>query len=182
MDDPARRDALEEAEWWCASTAPGQIEHPRDLERLDDWLAATVPGTATTALRDAGRWDWGRDDEALLDGRDWWVRVRCEVSEPAGPWRLEIGGLATLADVWLNDELVCTSDNMFRSHVVQVESVRAVNELVIRCAALTPRLRARHARPRFKSRLIRHQSLRWYRTTLLGRMPGWSRWAAPVGP
>jgi beta-mannosidase len=29
---------------------------------------------------------------------------------------------------------------------------------------------------------VRHQNLRWFRTTLLGRMPGWSATGAPVGP
>lgn len=172
------------AEWFCGSTSPGSVDRPSQLnEGLTEWIPATVPGTAAGALRAAGRWEWGLRDEQLLDGRDWWFR--CTFDAPAGsdgPWDLELDGLATLADVWLNDEHLLTSANMFVSHRVPVEALRSQNELVIRCAALGPVLARRHRRPRWKSRLVRSQSLRWYRTTLLGRMPGWAAWAAPVGP
>ncbi len=56
------------------------------------------------------------------------------------------------------------------------------NELAIRCAALAPHLAARRPRPRWKSAGASHQNLRWFRTTLLGRQPGWAVTPAPVGP
>ena len=177
------RDELAGARWSCASAAPDLATDPAQLSGADlQWRPARVPGTAAAALRDAGAWTWGRDDEALLDGRDWWF-VTTFARPDGGPgWNLKLGGLATLADVWLNGALVCRSANMFVSHTVAVDELRDENELVIRCAALAPVLARRHPRPRFKSRLVRDQALRCYRTTLLGRMPGWSRWAAPVGP
>jgi beta-mannosidase len=177
------RDELAGARWVCASTAPDLAADPAQLSGADlQWRPASVPGTAAAAMRDAGAWSWGRDDEALLDGRDWWF-VTTFARPDGGPgWDLELSGLATLADVWLNDALVCHSENMFVPHTVAVSELRDDNELAIRCAALAPVLARRHPRPRFKSRLVRDQALRCYRTTLLGRMPGWSRWAAPVGP
>src|SRR6202011_1391315 len=33
-----------------------------------------------------------------------------------------------------------------------------------------------------RTRLVSYQGLRWYRTSLLGRMPGWCPPVAPVGP
>ena len=42
--------------------------------------------------------------------------------------------------------------------------------------------RARRPRPRWRAPMVEHQQLRWFRTTLLGRTPGWSPPAAPVGP
>ncbi|MDQ6696898.1 MAG: glycoside hydrolase family 2 protein, partial [Actinomycetota bacterium] len=169
--------------WSCASTEAGEVEDPSGLAKCAlRWWPATVPGTVAGALRASGEWQWGYDDEQLLDGRDWWFRCRFPHPDDGGPWDLELGGMATLADVWLNGEHRCHSENMFRSHRVAVATLRAQNQLVIRCAALSTRLAERHPRPRFKSRLVRHQSLRWYRTSLLGRMPGWSRWGAPVGP
>lgn len=176
-------DALDAARWFCGSTAAGSIAHPGQLDLpAAVWRPASVPGTAAGALRAAGEWDWGTEDEWLLDGRDWWFRCRFEHPGQPGPWELELGGIATMADVWLNDAHRLHSENMFTSHRVAVDALQADNELVIRCAALSPRLAERHRRPRWKSRLVRHQSLRWYRTTLLGRMPGWARWGAPVGP
>jgi beta-mannosidase len=169
--------------WECSSTEPGLLEGPEDLAQAGvDWIAAAVPGTAAAALRDAGLWSPGVEDESLLDDRDWWFRCRFEVGEPGGDWELRLHGLATLADVWCNGVHVLHSENMFRAHAVRIAGVHVVNELVLRCAALGPALRRRHSRPRWKSRLVRSQSLRWYRTSLFGRGPAWSRWAAPVGP
>ena len=56
------------------------------------------------------------------------------------------------------------------------------NELVVRCAALTPRLAERRPRPAWKTRLVANQNLRWFRTAILGRSPSWTLSAAPVGP
>ena len=78
------------------------------------------------------------------------------------------------ADVWLNGRPLLHSENMFVGHRVALDELAAENELVIRCASLEAALARRHGRPRWKSRLVRSQSLRWYRTSLLGRMPGWS--------
>ena len=176
-------DLLAGAAWTCGSTEPDALAGPAELDAAEiDWIDAEVPGTAASALRAAGRWTWGVEDAALLDGRDWWFRCRFEAPAERGAWQLELDGLATLADVWLNGAPVLHSESMFLAARVAVNALEADNELVIRCAALEPVLARRHGRPRWKSRLVRSQSLRWYRTTLLGRMPGWSRWAAPVGP
>lgn len=56
------------------------------------------------------------------------------------------------------------------------------NELYIRFSALDPLLAARRPRPRWRAPMVENQQLRWFRTTLLGRTPGWSPPAAAVGP
>ena len=58
----------------------------------------------------------------------------------------------------------------------------ADNELAMRFAALAPWLADRRPRPRWKTDGATHQNLRWLRTTLLGRQPGWAVTPAPVGP
>jgi beta-mannosidase len=174
---------LAEATWECSPSPPGRFEDPDALAHGSDaWLPASVPGTAAAALRDAGRWSWGIDDEAQLDGQDWWFRCLFEPPDARGPWELELGGLATIADVWLNGVHLLHSENMFVTHVLRVERLEPRNELTLRFAALSPILARRHPRPRWKSLPVRSQSLRWYRTTCQGRLPGFSRWAAPVGP
>jgi beta-mannosidase len=56
------------------------------------------------------------------------------------------------------------------------------NDLVLRFRALDTLLAARRPRPRWRTPMIENQQLRWFRTTLLGRTPGWSPPAPPVGP
>ena len=150
----------------------------------ESWLPATVPGTAAGALRELGRWRWGDDDQDLLDGSDWWYRCRFAVPEgvPRGPWRLELDGLATLADAWLNGEHVLHSENMWVAHRLPVHHLDPRNVLLLRFSALAPLLAQRRPRPRWRSLQLRSQNQRWYRTTLLGRVPGWAACGAPVGP
>jgi beta-mannosidase len=174
---------LESASWECCGVAPGEVEDPKALEALElPWLCATVPGTVVGALRTAGRWSWLDDDQDLLDGQDWWFRAAVDPYEGYGPWYLDVGGLATIADVWVDGEHVLHSENMFLRHRVEVRGDSAPRQIVIRCAALAPVLARRRPRPRWRSQLVRSQNLRWIRTTPLGRIDGWSFSAAPVGP
>lgn len=151
-------------------------------EALDDlaWIPARVPGTAAGALRDA------RLEPGDLDAEDWWFRTTFEAA-PAGAGEevvLCLGGLATLADVFLNGELVLRSESMFATHTIDIgDRLRARNELAIRFRALRPELDAqRRPRARWRTRLVSDNNLRWFRTMLLGRIPSFSRGPAAVGP
>ena len=175
-------DLLAGAAWECAATPPGERAGPDDLAGVDlGWTAATVPGTVASALRDGGLPEPTLDD---LDGRDWWFR--CRFDGPVAPapdgWVLGSGGLATLADVWLNGEHLLRSESMFATHRVSVAAVGGHNELWLRFAALTPVLQQRRPRPRWKYTGLSSQNLRWFRTTLRGRQAGWAEVPAPVGP
>ncbi len=173
---------------------PTRRSSPGDLGSLPlRWIRATVPGTAAGALRDAGM---PEPSSAELDGEDWWFRCRfpsssaVQTSDPAdgsrplapGAWLLELEGLATVADVWLNGVHLVHSEAMFTTRRARVEELKAVNELAIRFSALAPMLATRRPRPRWKTNGASHQNLRWFRTTLLGRQPGWAVTPAPVGP
>lgn len=141
------------------------------------WLKAIVPGTVASALR--AEKQWSQSDARDFDASDWWFR--CRFSAEPGAARLGFDGLATLAEVWLNGERILESRSMFVAHRVDVH-VEAENELLVRFASLGRALAERRPRPRWKTRLVAQQQLRWFRTTLLGRMPGWSSRPAPVGP
>lgn len=181
----APHDLLTGSAWECRSSPADSGLEVDDLS-LDDpaWSPAPVPGTAAGALRELGRWRWGDIDEDLLDGSEWWYRCRFDSpgGTSSGPWRLEFDGLATVADAWLNGEHLFHSENMWLAHSVQLGRLEPQNVLLLRFAALTPLLMQRRPRPRWRSLQLRHQNQRWYRTTLLGRVPGWSACAAPVGP
>ncbi|HEX8255339.1 MAG TPA: glycoside hydrolase family 2 protein [Thermoanaerobaculia bacterium] len=133
------------------------------------WLPAIVPGTVAQVV------GAGSD----LDDRDWWYRATFTDSGE----HLVFHGLATLAQVWLNGELVVESQNMFERHVLDVrQRLQSENELVICFRSLNAALAQRRPRPRWKTRLVRNQQLRWFRTSLLGRIPGWTPPIVPVGP
>lgn len=163
--------------WECAATAPGAAGSPEDLATLGlDWLAAEVPGTAAGALRAAGR----PRPAGELDHQDWWFR--CHLDGSSGSRLLELGGLATVADVWWNGTHVLHSENMYRAHRLSVDLAAGGNDLVIRCQALAPLLATRRPRPRWKTYMVEQQNLRWFRTALIGRIPGWAVVPPIVGP
>ncbi len=171
--------------WQVCATDPGQAVDPGALAVADSaWIPASVPGTVADALRAAGQWTWDGPPRRF-DGSDWWYRCRFLAATTDGPAVLCLDGLATVADVWLNGRAVLHSENMFVAHEVDVTAALrrgSSNELCIRFKALDPLLAIRRPRPRWRAPMVEHQQLRWFRTTLLGRTPGWSPPAAPVGP
>jgi beta-mannosidase len=158
-------DLLADAEWECTGSEPGRYEDPSELDAVEVWWPAEVPGTAAGALRLAGLTRPRRFD---YDAQDWWFRT--SVSTPDGTFGLAFDGLATLADVWLDGCHLLRSENMFRRSERRCELSRGVHRIVIRCAALNTALQVRRPRPRWKTSWTRHQSLRWFRTALQGRV------------
>ena len=146
-----------------------------------DWIPARVPGTVAGAHRDAGR--PVPDD---LDERDWWFRTRFDAGPVEAGERiaLRIGGVATIAEVALDGAIIATSDSMFASHEVDLTGrVDGAHELTIRCLALAPRLaESRRPRARWRTGLVSDGNLRWIRTSLVGRTPGFSPGPPVVGP
>ena len=171
--------ALDEG-WQAAASAPGACAGPGDLDGLR-WRAARVPGTAAAALADAGV-----EPAEDLDAQDWWFRTRFDAhaAQDGEQVVLHLDGIATVADVHLNGERVARGESMFAAHAVDVGSrLRESNELCIRCHALEPLLRGRRKpRARWRTRLVADGELRWFRTMLLGRAPGFAPGPAAVGP
>jgi beta-mannosidase len=173
-----------DADWHAAEIFPGLITSPEQLTSTPlQWIATRVPATAASTLRAAGV--WSLDEPARnFDAHDWWYR--CSFAKPATlheQFVLHFAGLATVADVWLNGTSLLHSENMFRSHACDVTSLlQPSNELLIHFTALDTLLKQKKPRPRWKAPMIANQQLRWWRTTVLGRTPGWSPPAAPVGP
>ena len=162
--------------WQVASTPPGLLLRPEAARDLA-FVPVQIPGTVASAcpLRNGRRYDQD----------DWWFRCSFLAEAPgAGEVdSLRLGGIATLAEVWLNGERILESSSMFARHEVDITRLlRSRNELVIVCRALQTSLRARRPRPRWRTKVVAEQQLRWFRTTLLGRAPGFAPDAEPVGP
>jgi beta-mannosidase len=168
---------------WEAAATPAEaaVESPEPAT----WWPARVPGTAADALSQAGAWQPGEPHD--FDAEDWWFRTSFD-AEPAGPGEqvvLLLEGIATVAEVHLNGERVLDSDSMFAAHALDVGSLLRdrSNELTICCRGLAPRLRARRRpRARWGTRLVADGNLRFFRTMLLGRAPGFAPDPPAVGP
>jgi beta-mannosidase len=170
--------------WSCCAQPPAAITHPQELDDAQPaWFAAKVPGTVASALQASGQWDLSKPLDA--DAWDWWYRTVFEAPNlVAGqPCFLCFDGLATLTEVWLNGRCLLTTDNMFRGYRLDITALlKTHNELVLRFRSLAGDLSKKRPRPRWKTNLVQHQQLRWRRTSLLGRIPGWSPPVPPVGP
>ncbi|MDX6666183.1 MAG: beta-mannosidase, partial [Solirubrobacteraceae bacterium] len=153
--------------WRAARVSPGGA--PGD----GDWVPAVVPGTVADAFADA-------ED---LDEHEWWFRATFD-ADGAAPLRLVLDGVATLADVFVDDDVVAASVSMFLAQRVELGVLAAgAHVLDIRCRALAPELaRQRKPRVRWRTKLVTDSALRWWRTSLLGRSPGVSPGPPIVGP
>lgn len=160
------------------ATEAGAYALPGDIPVEAAGIAAIVPGTVASALEQAER--YGRNAPEPLIDKDFWYRLSLAGEEP-GPAVLRLEGLATIAEVYLDERLILTSESMFESHDMPVELTgREVVSICFR--ALKPRLERRGSRARWRPRLVDNQGLRMVRTTLLGFMRGWNPPVQAVGP
>lgn len=173
--------------WEICATLPGRFSEPGQLAQVapDQWIKASAPGPVAGVLRALARWSLDAPSRRF-DADDWWYRVEFQTPELGEADELWLGfdGLATVADIWLNGQLLLRSTSMFVAHEHNVRPLLngGQNSLVIRFHALDALLGAKRPRPRWRAPMVAHQQLRWFRTTLLGRTPGWSPPAAVVGP
>lgn len=157
---------------------PGRFSGPPEVVWAGALEAST---TVAAALAKAGRLYLSAPPR--LDELDAWYRTRLPDPLPEGRLVLRFPGLATLADVWLGGEPLFTSENMFVENAVDVPAAtRPGAELVLRFRALAPHLAMRRPRPRWRTRLVDQQQLRWVRTSLIGRTPGFCPSVPVVGP
>src|SRR5215471_14880434 len=106
--------------WQAAWAEPDRRPSPEAIDDLD-WLPARVPGTAAGLLRDAGR------EAGALDSQDWWFRTTFEAAPAATDEEvvLHLDGIATVAEIWLNGQLLLQGDSMFARHALDVGVLRA---------------------------------------------------------
>ena len=149
---------------------------PSMIDPNASWLDAQVPGTVAAALSAAGLWD--AEQPAPLETHDFWYRTTISCH---GRNLLHFAGLATIAEIYLDDALVLRSDNMFHAHEVAV-SLDGEHRLHICFRALEPVFNEKRKRARWRPRLASPAGLRFVRTTLLGHMPGWCPPIHGIGP
>lgn len=171
-------------DWSVCGVEPGSAATPAALREMPRaWLPATCPGTVAAALLAAGITPDLKSTR--IDAKDWWYRARFDATRSSltQSWHLRCEGLATLAEVWLNDTQIGSASNMHVSHRFTVSGMReGDNEVLVRFMSVDAFLANRRPRPRWRVPMLAHQQLRFIRTTLLGRTPGWSPPYPAVGP
>lgn len=182
---------MDDLSWRVLVVDASDTSRPGDLPSAlasTQWQPTSAPRTLAATLAERGATP-GAPGWPDLDQIDYWCRAEIPAESlaalAAGNARilLELPGLATLSEVWWNGESVCRSDNMFVGHRIDLTGRWAAsNELVMRFAALGPELARRRPRPAWRTPMVSQQQLRWFRTSLLGRMPGWSPPTPVVGP
>lgn len=106
------------------------------------WSDAKVPGTVHQDLLNHNRIPnpfYGMNEEAVqwVENEDWMYRTSFVVDKHQlgrDAAVLEMDGLDTYADVFLNGALILRSDNMFVGHKIEVKPVlrKGVNQLLVR--------------------------------------------------
>ncbi|MET0172976.1 MAG: glycoside hydrolase family 2 protein [Agrobacterium vaccinii] len=164
--------------WTLTLTEADACQTPADIPLDAEEMTAPVPGTVAQALEALGRFD--RHNPHPLDGHDAWYRLTL-VSDQVGPAILRFHGLATVAEVFLNGQLVANVTSMFEALDVPFD-LTGVDELALCFRALAPRLERTGPRARWRPQMMNSQGLRLIRTTALGYMPGWCPEIHAAGP
>lgn len=179
MIDHMDGDFVEISEWDFAELPSSDRSEALHLPLELNWQSVRVP-TSVQAILEARGEAWSG-----LDSRAFVFRCRFDSSGLAEARGIRFNGLATLCEVWMNGEKLIVTCNMFREFEIdfptKVEKEKG-NEVILFFPPLEGILSKKQARPRYKTRLVEDQNLRWIRTSLLGRMPGWAPGGGVVGP
>ena len=172
----AQEDIELAAGWEMAIATAGQFADAAEARRAG-WKSAGHLAPAASILT---RGDFALPPDAKsLHDCDVWYRLPLD---QRGDFILAFEGLATIADVWLDDRLILQSDNMFARHHVPL-TLRGGETLTLAFRSLSKRLsEVTGKRARWRVPMITQQTLRFLRTTLLGHMPGWCPDVAITGP
>lgn len=168
--------------WRLFQTMPGDVASPDELDPSTEIGAAIVPGTVAQAMVQSAPVELPLAAIPNPDEFDWWYA--CVLPDnPDGDLReIVFDGLATLAEVWADSEHLLECRNMFRRYRVKLPQTASKQTLWLVFRSVTNDLRIKRKRPGWKTNLVNHQQLRWIRTTLLGRIPGWTPPIPAVGP
>lgn len=169
--------------WQLCESSAGAWPDPVALERAmsvdpgERWVSCQVPGTVAQALQLAGRFD-PQAPRPLHDADFWYRREICG----DGVYVLNCEGLATLAQIFLDGELIGESTSMYLPLTLTL-NLHGRSILHIAFRSLTMYLAGlRPPRARWRVAMVPEQKLRAVRTTLLGHMPSWCPGIHTVGP
>lgn len=158
--------------WQIRKTDSGQYDSPDWIQNASSLFTVdSVPATIASLTT-----------EPEIEKFDWWYSTEFDFGNEGKKHFLVFDGLATLAEVFLNGEKILATENMFLQYKVDVtEKLKEKNILTICFRSIHQALEVQRKRPKWKTKLVENQNLRWFRTTLLGFIPGWTPPIKPIG-
>jgi beta-mannosidase len=174
-------------DWSLFKTSPNQYSSPEEFTLSEQSiLSAKVPSTVAMALNNEESDCWTPPFD--YDDFDWWYHydfnsldeIKIQTNSIN---RLCFDGLATLCDIWLNGNLILSTDNMFRSYSIDLENkLNGSDELFLVFRSISENLNRKRPRPRWKTKLVENQQMRWIRSTVLGHVSVWTPPIKCIGP
>jgi len=174
---------------WCLfKSAANQYRSPAEFDFSEQKLFETsIPSTVASAiaLKEPDCWT----PNINYDDFDWWYRFEFSslkelfnFSKQNTP-RLYFDGLATLCEIWFNDNKLLTTENMFRGYQLDLENdIKPTDQLILVFRSVSNTFNIKRPRPRWKTKLVKNQQMRWIRTTVLGHVSAWTPPIKAVGP
>lgn len=165
------------------SCEPAEHVRPPDLQH-PAWRETDIPTTIASAMHSSDAFPWHQ--EGLLDEQDHWFHLvlDCTNLDKKGEHEIAFAGLATETEIWLENELVLQTHNMFREYRINLDGSANQENLdcFVRVVALQSTLNQKKPRARWRTTFAAHKNLRFVRTSLLGRTPGIGPAWPIVGP
>jgi beta-mannosidase len=159
--------------WRLLGTDPNQIQSLRPTHiNSTSCRPVSVPGSIFEQFQEAS------------EDRDWWYFCEFELNETElnSSFHLILERLATVCEIYVNEKLIATHANMFVPLRLDLSALlTSHNYLAICFRSLNEQLKQRKPRPRWKTNLVKNQQLRWFRTPLLGYIPGWTPATPAIG-
>ncbi|MBN9081267.1 MAG: hypothetical protein BGP04_23580 [Rhizobiales bacterium 62-17] len=154
--------------WSFRLTSPDACADAASALRQKDWTPLPALAPAQAVVRDLNL-PLPEGAASLHDCDAWYAATLVGNGEV----RLVFEGLATFAEIWLDDVKLASSANMFRPVECAV-TLNGHHRLAFVCRSLSHRLsQVEGKRARWRVAMIPEQKLRFVRTSLLGHMPGW---------
>ncbi|XVX19519.1 glycosyl hydrolase [Actinomycetota bacterium] len=172
------------SDWTLWRVPPGTLAGPDGLAdgATAQWPMAAA-GTVAQALVAAGETVRAREhaDGIDIDAEEWWLTAQSEGSEGQPLSRLHLDGVGTAWDCYWDNAIAASGASMFLPADAVVDTSLGPHQLALRVRALRAEETPRRPRAAWRSLLVSDQSMRWHRTSGLGRIP-WTGSVTPAGP
>jgi beta-mannosidase len=163
---------------------PDQHASPADFNINNEKICdAIVPGTVAMSVNGSEPECWHPHID--YDDYDWWYYSKFDDQTISSHQQLRLcfEGLATFCEIWLNGKKIHFTENMFRGYDVDISQLlNKENDLFLVFRSVNQFLQEKRPRPKWKTKLVENQQMRWVRSTVLGHVSVWTPPVKAIGP
>lgn len=175
-------------DWYLFKTEPNHFTTPEDFNLSDQQTYSTnVPSTVAMTINGTAPECWAPQYD--YNDYDWWYcfdfshlkNIQSFTSD--FQTKLCFDGLATLCEIWLNNEIIVKTNNMFqRYEKILNKKINSNDKLFLVFRSISNELKIKRAKPKWKTKLVENQQMRWIRSTVLGHVAVWTPPIKAIGP